>query len=1168
MAWTDDQKRAIDARGGRILVSAAAGSGKTAVLVARILERILDEKDPVDVDELLIMTFTRAAASEMKERIQRKIEDMLRETPATSVQYLRLKRQATLVDCARISTIDSFCRTVIVENLDHIDLDPSFMIADQETLSLMREDVMDNLMEEEYEKKSEDFLKLVNGFATSKSDERVRSFIFLIYQEAQSKAWPKKWLDEQVNADIGETIWGEYLKKSLHLVAENILDHIDRAIRYCNEENGPEPYIPLFEAERMMAKNLFEASSVKELQFALDQFEFERLPTVRKGKADEELKNLAKGIRDEYKSVVKDKLKKSFLVEDTRGDEETITTLVRLAKEFGERFQEKKKEKNIVDFNDLEHFALDILWDEGQPSTVAQEYQRQFKEIYIDEYQDSNDVQEELVRAIEKKNVFMVGDVKQSIYGFRQAKPALFMEKFEQFLPYCEQVEGEGRKIVFSKNFRSRSEVLSAVNSVFFQLMRKEFGGILYDDEVALHLGADYQESHSDMSAQLLLLETQEAQVDESNMSLEARMVAKKIQEMMASDFQVFDKEKNRQRKLRYSDIVILLRSQESRADTFMETFLNLGVPAYAQTGKGYFDTYEVQKMLSLLSVIDNPYQDIPMAAFLHSPIANLSDVELANITSVYKKNLPNESALHIYDACQYALENQSTFIELETVKKLQSADDLLCHYRRQAGYMTISELIRKIYEETGFLDYVSAMPAGEVRKGNLYMLLEKAKGYERTGYTGLFHFVRYIENLKEYNNDFGEASTLGEFDDTVRIMTIHKSKGLEFPVVFLCDASKKFNQRDSSDSVVVDADLGIGCDIIDLKRRTKQSSLKKNVIAYKKKNDSMAEELRIFYVALTRAKEKLIVTANVKDVQKAREKKNMVGQENGLSYMQIQGATSYLDWLLMCERSMAMEVIVEGVDGLRQEEEKTQEKSVDIRSVLSSAPKYRDEKLEAVLDYQYPHQIEVDLKTKMSVSELKYIGEDVDDEASESPYVQREERKKKSPVDAAKLGTAYHTAMERLDYGMEANKESIENYFDQLVVEGRIRPQERKYMKAKRLEGFLHSNLGAICKKANLSGNLCRERQFVMGLSAQDLGIAKSEELILVQGMIDAYIEEEDGIILIDYKTDVVKDGKILREKYEKQLDYYQKALEKLTGRSVKERIIWSFALNKAISC
>ncbi len=959
MRWTQKQKEVIDARGCNLLVSAAAGSGKTAVLVERIIGLICDESRPVDIDRLLVMTFTNAAAAEMRERIAQAITRKLEEEPERE----HLQVQAALVHRAQITTIDSFCLSIIRDHFNMLDLDPGFRIGDEGELMLLRADVMEQMLEEYYESEDQVFQEFVETYATGKSDSGIEDYIMQVYTFSQSNPFPQEWmtrcrleLENMEEGRIEETAWLSYMMRDVKAQLREIEEQMEGAIQVSSQEGGPEQYIPTLQAELEMIRGLEASKDYEELNRKLGKVAFGRIAAARGKDIDPAKKEYASSVRDRVKKTL-GTLKECYgqqtmeeAAANILGSRDVVLKLLELAGEFDRRYQESKREKNIVDFNDLEHQALRVLVvsQDGNLTftSVADELSRKYEEILVDEYQDSNDVQETLLKSLSaqrfgRPNVFMVGDVKQSIYKFRLARPELFMKKYESYEEYREDDQkGDSldRKIELRQNFRSRASVLDSVNHIFFQIMTKNLGNIQYTDSIALHPGAVFEETgeQAGTPTELLMVDTgtkvlgpSDKELEEyTSKEIEARLIADRIRQLTDPEhgLAVWDKERGCYRRARYGDLVILLRSLNGWTDSFLNVLTQEDIPAFAETGTGYFDTIEVETVLSMLSVIDNPMQDIPLAAVLKSPIGGMSEEELAWMAAVEKKNPERGQDRGVYGAMKLVLslgqdgefreaggERKENWYGLavrtgvqdsvaESISwKIREFHSLLEEMRREAAYVPIHELIHRMYLKTGYYDYVSAMPAGEARRANLDMLIEKAWAYEKTSYKGLFHFIRYIGKLKKYNTDFGEATGAGKSQDMVRIMSIHKSKGLEFPVVFLAGAGKKFNRQDIRGKLLIDSDLGIGTDYLNVDTRVKTSTLKKNVLKRKMDIDNLGEELRVLYVAMTRAKEKLIITCTHRSLAKNLEKwQQRTWDSRQIPYTILMAADSYLDWILM----------------------------------------------------------------------------------------------------------------------------------------------------------------------------------------------------------------------------------------------------------------------------
>ena len=1223
--WTKEQKAVIESRNRNLLVSAAAGSGKTAVLVERIIRMITEGENPLDIDQLLVMTFTKAAADEMRERVLLAVDEKLKEDPENG----HLQMQAAMIPYARITTIDSFCLGIIREHYNQLDIDPAFRVGDEGELLLLRGSVMEQLLEDYYEAGDEEFSRFVETYATGKSDRGIEDHIMAVYNFSGSNPWPEKWLEacekeledyEEGSDDrLMETEWMRFLMWDVAMQTGEFCAQLKEALAVCDEENGPAAYIPMLTSDLRMLQAIGNAKDYGCLNELLGSASFDRLASIRSKEIDADKKSFVTGCRDRIKKAV-GKLRDLYcfesietVVRDLKGTSGAVRMLLRLAGEFHDRYQEAKQEKNLMDFGDLEHYALEVLLeetDEGErtPSAAADELSRQFEEILVDEYQDSNDVQEALIHAISRErfgtpNVFMVGDVKQSIYKFRLARPELFLKKYESY----PREDGLYQTIELHQNFRSRDSVLSGINEVFYQIMTKGLGGILYTEDAALHPGAVFEPTEETVGGKLELhmvntgggllkqLEADPAD-DYTSREMEAKLIAARMKELINPEtgLKIWDKKEKRYRTACYGDMVILLRSLSGFAEDFVNILMNEGIPAYAERRTGYFTAIEVETVLCFLSIIDNPMQDIPLAAVLKSPIVGATDEELARLMAVFKRTAKKGQDRGIYGAWMYYLENcPEDEREGELYRKLAAFSDELAEYRRIAGYLSIHELLYIIYENTRYYDYIAAMPAGEARQANLDMLVEKASAYEKTSYSGLFHFIRYIENLKKYDTDFGEAALAGD-ENTVRILSIHKSKGLEFPVVFLAGMGKKFNKQDLYGKILIDPDLGIATDYLDLELRVKTPTLKKNVLRRRLELEALGEELRVLYVAMTRAKEKLIMTGTDRYLDKKLERFSDIKRTAGqIPFTILSTADSFLDWLLMSlsgklsESALLSDAGAEtGLMTVRSysvadlvgvEIEHQAEKKLSKEELLNfDCARIYDEAYAAGISsafaYRYPHTADIGLHTKLSVSELKKQGQLIDEEESTFlptiPAFLLEESGKKDQGGGAFRGTAYHRALELLNFPGMKTISDVEMALDTFRREKYMDEESLSLLDAGILWNFLSSPLGRRMSAAQAKGLLYKEQQFVIGIPAREMEVCSSDELVLIQGIIDAYMEEEDGLVLIDYKTDHVVRGResLLTERYGIQLEYYKRALEQMTGKKVTEKIIYSLTLQEEI--
>ena len=1185
MKWTEEQQKVIDTRDRNILVSAAAGSGKTAVLVARILALVTDPAHPVDIDRLLIVTFTNAAAGEMRQRIRDALEARAEEAPENA----HLQRQLVLIHNAQITTIHSFCLQVLRSHFHMIGLDPGFRIADEGEMLLLRQDVLKETLEEAYElgagevhtTETEEFRQLLEQLAPGKDDQAVQNALLQVYQFSLGQPWPDEWLAgcrmAYCRPDKEETPtepdWVRFVVKDTKRVLADVREGILYAITLCQAEHGPYMYEKAMQDDLAMVEALQAADGYRELAkaFAVSGT-YTRLSTKKDESVSKEQKEqvqeLRAGIKDALASV-----RVQYFYDRPEALEETfyasgvvVRALTRLVERFMEKLTEKKREKNVLDFSDLEHLALEILvvHDETgiQASPAALEYAEQFEEIMIDEYQDSNLVQELILNSVAGRgrgeaNRFMVGDVKQSIYRFRLACPELFLEKYQTY----RELENACR-IDLHKNFRSRSEVLDGVNEIFRQIMTENLGGIVYDKDAMLYPGAVFAPDSGEARRlpEFLLLDPE----DQDKQEAEARLVGMQIQQMVGS-FPVWDAKRSAYRPMAYRDIVILLRTVSGWAETFGEVLSDMGIPCFTGSQKGYFSAVEVRTVLAYLEVLDNPVQDIPLAAVMRSPIGGFSDEALAKLRSASEER-------RFYDCCTAYRDNgedAALRLALDTFFKQME------YFREKAAYTPIHLLLWEILDVTGYGAYAAALPAGRQRKANLDMLVEKAIAYEATSYRGLYHFIRYIESLKRYEVDYGEASLGTESDDTVRIMSIHKSKGLEFPVVFVSGLGKQFNETELRGRLALHSSFGIGCDYVDTTLRLRQPSLLKKVIQKTSALENLGEELRILYVAMTRAKEKLILTGAVPNASQKLEawQTLIVRAMETLSYSTLTKASSYLDWVLpaLLQHSGKDCFLLRVLSAEDLLEESKEAKASDLWRVLEH-PKEEPEArryLERVFSAEYPYEQEQAISGKVSVTELKKQTQLPEEHEGLELYPMKESkgtvprfRAAETTMPGSMRGTIYHTFMENLDFH---KKDVLETQLEEWIKCGKMTRDEAAAVRISDIRRFLESDIGLRMERAEEGGRLHREQPFVLGVPAHEIRSCwQSEELVLVQGIIDAWFEEDDGIVIVDYKTDRVRTMQTLAGRYHIQLEAYAKAVARLTGKTVKECGIYSFCLGR----
>ena len=1277
--WTEEQKAVIAHREGNLLVSAAAGSGKTAVLVEHVLSLILEEN--ASLSSLVLMTFTEAAAEEMKERIKKRLEEHLQKG-----YDKRILREIALLPTANISTIHAFCKRLIEENYAGLSIDAHFRIGDTGEMSLLQSDILEELLEEEYEKKEESFLAFVDQFSMGKKDKGIEELILKLYNLASAMPFPKAYLEGLLKEDAfsRRRKWEKDLYEDMKSRLENLSLLYEEALDLCREPNGPIEYEERILEERDQCLALANTENLEDLVRGLESLNFGRLKSTKS-----EGKELVKSLRERGKKTLKAWQENYRLLPEELEEEveekgqKRILELVRLCLLFLERYQKEKEERAVLDFSDLEHFALKLLYQDGDDgaiegeaeieeeieagkeiatgkemevrySALADELAKSYREILVDEYQDSNLVQEYIVRALSqerfgKPNVFQVGDVKQSIYRFRMARPELFLEKYhDESYP----------KIFLRKNFRSDEGVLSAVNTLFFKIMKKDFGGIEYDMENSLFLGklrteearqeetgqeekpeknvgenqgeedkAQSGEEHKEKpeyeapitskkrrdQTELLLLELEKTgstgeEGDEdskeddskgedgnsesngssgkslSKLELECKMIAAKVRELLEKGYA-------------YKDMVILLRSPHSVSREMVDIFGKEGIPAYAELKTGYYSAVEVETILSFLAIIDNPRQDIPMAAVLRSPLFSFTDEELGQIVlakgSLYEKpyDKSKENAVNLSLQAEKALPPA-----LE--EKWQNFQGKLERYRRLSRSLRLHSLLTLIYEETDYYNYVRALPLGEKRQANLDQLLEDAKQFEKGSYSGLFHFIRYIEKVKKQEQDQGEATVFSEKDDLLRIMSIHHSKGLQFKVVFLSQLHKTFNKMDSKAKMLMDSELGLAADYLDLETRIKYPSLHKIAIKEKGERESLGEELRVLYVAMTRAEEKLILTGVCKNEEDLIKKFPV---QERLSLEDIRGASSYLAWILMAyswsffESTKTEEIALRFIskEDLEENEGKAMGEAISLEKKLyeflgTGREKTEAEKLmEEHFSYVYPFEKSTHRSPKYSVSLLKMkameehgeklsetgqegraVAPEWDEANANSKEKQQAKEKHDSPLIqkmkaegkniGAAIGDSYHHALAFYDYSKDISQ-----------LSDFLSPEEYGLLNLEKLKKFLDSPLGQLFAKAYKENTLYREQHFMQEVEYEKLfpeDGGDNVEKVILQGIIDAFIMEEEGIILVDYKTDRVKDGEELRNRYQKQIDLYSEALEQILGKKVRRRVLYSFSLGEKV--
>lgn len=1341
--WTQEQQNVIDSRGGNLLVAAAAGSGKTAVLVERIIQMILNSDLKIDIDKLLVVTFTNAAASEMRERIGDAISKKLDENPEDE----HLQDQLVLLNKASITTIHSFCLEVIKSNFHKINLDPNFRIGDETECSLMKLEAIDETFDILYEQNDEEFCYLVDCYAEKRGDSNLQNLILSIYSFVMASPYPKVWLKESAedfnitdDFDFATSKWAKAILETVKIQMEGIEKSLCKAI---------EDVYGIDELVTFTDKLKIEYEKIKEILYACDtswsdayrqisSMTFEnyakgvkRIPKDAPSYIKEE-KDKAKKIRDNAKKSI-EKIKTSVFNKNYDDLKDEIKFLYPIVKSlsdvvlmFEQIYSQKKRDKGIIDFNDIEHFALQILTEtdengdfvfdeEGKniPSDIALEYREKFYEIFIDEYQDSNQVQEVILSTIAKQkepNRFMVGDVKQSIYRFRQAKPEIFLQKYAT---YDTDLSSKYKKIMLYKNFRSRKEVVDSVNYIFEHIMSKNLGEIDYNEEEKLNLGANFEEVEDEKiilggATEIHLMEKKVPEVEDPDeeeeegedldaSQIEARMVGKIIRDIMRPNengeiMQVFDKKLETYRNVEYKDIVILLRATSAWAPVFAEELINMDIPTYADMGQGYFETMEIQVIMSFLKVIDNPMQDIPLIAILRSPIygftpedfidiritdkkvsfyeamrmfvgekidlsnaegqdiaedeisddigneiidvnineensyvdadmddyyqnINYEDFEYENEEFIYNDEVMYESYIseNVEDDLIYEInsniegdeESQKSELELKVRRFLDDLKEL----QEKSMYMSTDEFLWYIYTNSGYYAYCGALPGGSQRQANLRILFERAKQFEETSFKGIFNFINFISKLKKSNSDMGSAKTLGENANVVRIMSIHKSKGLEFPIVICSGMGRNFNTMDFRKDVLYHHELGYGPQIVDFERRISYPSIAKEALKCKINIENISEEMRILYVALTRAKEKLIITSSIKDIEQNMHKwSSNISTEKMVSKYDILNGKNYMDWMMPAIiKHKDLEDIRETYNlstSISMEDEskwsvKTwsrddidfeKHEKEGIREVLNTMDLYEHdteyyEQIEKKLNFEYPYLGVVKKAASISVTEIKKRQEEYEEQDDSLGLYKHKttlkkpkflsESQKTEKITGARRGTIVHLIMEVLDFEKINTESEIKAQIQDLVKRRIITEKESQVLSPRKIMRFFKS---PIAKRMLSSKFVKREQKIYTQIKMNDIYLndeifknnreTYENESVMLRGVIDLYFEEDDGLVILDYKTDFVDENnkKEIIHKYKKQIEIYADVLSKLTGKKVKEKYLYLFGIDKQV--
>ena len=1224
--WTKEQQAVIDSRNSNLLVAAAAGSGKTAVLVERIIQMITDKENPIDIDKLLVVTFTNAAASEMRERIGDAIGKALDKDPDNK----HLQNQLVLLNKASITTIHSFCLEVIKSNFHKINLDPNFRIGDTTECTILKQEAIEEVFEALYVEQNEDFLNLVESYAEKRGDSNLQDIILGIYNFSMASPDPKEWLEysaEQFNVnddfDFSKSIWANSILDTVYMEVEGIESSMRKSLEELYGIEELDTYLLKFRNDYEGIKRILDACDTKNDNAWNDTFIAMSSMDIKK-RADDIRKNAKKSVQDMVSSVFRKE--NDDIKQEIKYLYNIVKSISDIVIKFEDAYSNKKRDKGIIDFNDIEHFALKILIQKDEhgndiPSDIALSYREKFYEIFIDEYQDSNFVQEVLLSNIAKiktPNRFMVGDVKQSIYRFRQAKPEIFLQKYSD---YDTEKGSLYRKIMLYKNFRSREEVVNCANYIFENTMSKQIGDIDYTEEERLNLGALFKENENEKAivggaSEIHIIQTKansndlkddnekdlsdEEDEEIDNIQIEARMVGK-IMMSTKEDGKiqmVYDKKLDDYRPVEFKDIVILLRATSAWAPVFADELMNMDIPTYADIGIGYFDTVEIKTIMSLLQVIDNPMQDIPLLAVLKSPICGFTPEELIDIR-VEDTQRTFYEALETYSKYDDEIGNKS----LDFLNKLQD-------YKEKSLYMSTDEFLWYLYTKTGYFAYVGALPGGSQRQANLKILFERAKQFEETSFKGIFNFINFISKLKKSNTDMGSAKTLGENANVVRIMSIHKSKGLEFPVVICSGMGKNFNNQDFRKSILYHHDLGYGPELVDYKRRISYPSIAKEALKSRINIENLSEEMRVLYVAFTRPKEKLIITGSSRDINKSITSwSNGIDSNGPISKYKILKGKSFLDWIMPSVlkhkdleniREMA-DIEIEHIsnhpskwetkvwykedvilENKEDEEEECVRDTLENLDIDKPSTSYY-EKIKEKLDYKYRYEAATEKPASISVTEIKKIQNSYEEELAQDifnnnivlkkPLFMQEESEDK--ITGAEKGSIVHLIMELIDFNKINTIDEIKEQINKFINKNIITEKQSTVINPYKIYKFFKSNIGQRMLKSSF---VKREQAIYAQIKIKDVYIYEDlikdnssnydDETIMLRGIIDAYFEEDEKIVIVDYKTDFVnnENREEVISRYKKQLDLYAEVLENLTGKKVKEKYIYLFGIDEDI--
>ena len=1192
MEWTKDQKKIIELKNSNILVSAAAGSGKTAVLVERIINLVKNENE--EIDKFLIVTFTNAAASGMKQKIQK---SLLRSIQEGEANKSHLKKQLNLLNKANISTIHAFCIDVVRKNFHIIGIDPNFRIGDPNEIDIILQESMDEILEKAYGEKSEHFIRLVEGFTKNRGDSELCDIIKDLYKFILSFPNPLEWLKSSVDMlnvkpeELENSLWMKAVKENASMHLEGALESLKLAKELCEEPDGPFPYTEALNEDLYNVNNLYNLMKNDFQAFVhnvhiLNHPKLKALRGESKENCSEEKQAEVKSLRDEYKKLI-DSLKKLIpnktlkeFTDEINYMYSPMSALYNIIVDLSETFKSKKTEKAIVDFSDVEHYALDIL----KIPEIGDIFKKKYNYIFIDEYQDSNRLQETLIEQIKRdNNLFMVGDVKQSIYRFRLADPGLFLEKY---MMYQKGSDDLNVRVDLMKNFRSRKEILDGTNYVFKNIMSEKIGEIEYTEENFLNCGTDFI-SNDESCIELNIIdkntEDDEELDDEiktmKTAEIEAKFAVQAIRELVKQETYIPDNKEFR--KIEYKDIVILMRSVSNWSEIFEEIFTEEGIPFYFDGGTGYFDTIEIKVVLNLLKIIDNIRQDIPLLSVLRSPIGKFTTEELIKIRI-------NSPKLNYIEAV-YAYKNKGND---ELSKKLSDFIKMIEDWKKRSRYTHLNDFIWEILMETGYYYFAGVLPKGNIRQANLRLLTDKAYEFEKTSMRGLFNFLRYVEKLNVSSGDVSTAKTLGENDNVIRLMSVHKSKGLEFPVVLMCGMNKKFNRIDITKNILKHKTYGIAPKYINTDERIYKETFPRLALKNVVKIENLSEEMRVLYVAMTRAVDKLILIGTVNKIESKAKR-----WKKGSSQYNVYMCDTFMDWIcsslykhkdfndlrhLLGDNECKSEIndlsskwkinLVTLSDMNYENVEKTNDKAMLISEICkfkNNINSQYNEEINKRLNWKYAHHKSVNVPSKLSVTDLKVLKTNKFDSIQYKIPTLREIpafKEKEVEFSKAEIGTIVHFVMQHLNIKQSLTIENMLEQIDEMILKKLLTEKEANTVDVKKIEEFFNTNIGRRMKQSPL---VKREIPFVIKKQANEIINALDEnDIILIQGIIDCYFYEGEEVVIIDYKTDDISQIGIdvVKDRYKPQILSYKEAVEKITNKKVKACYLYLFDVGKEI--